>query len=376
MSRIVMLLGRSTGGIGTHVSQLVADLRAQGEDVEIVTDPLTRDRFGLVDAHPWWPDPRDPKAAVRGLRRLRALAAQADVVHAHGHQAGLVGFAAVAGRRRPRLIVSLHNAVLERGGAWRAANAAQRLVASRAALVTGASTDLVREATAHGARWAELAPVPSPRVPDLLADPVLSGRERDEARAGLLADLGEQPGPDVAPGARLVVTISRIAPQKRLGDLLDAAAELTGPAAPFVWVVIGDGVPELAATYRERIAAEGLPVRLIGAVPDPSRWLRAADVFALTSTWEARALVVQEAMAAGVPVVSTDAGGLHDLVDGVGELVRVGDPAGLAARVGALLADPERRAALREAGRARAATWPDGNDTARQWRRWYEQARG
>ena len=78
----------------------------------------------------------------------------------------------------------------------------------------------------------------------------------------------------------------------------------------------------------------------MGARTDVSDWLRAADVFVLTSRWEARALVVQEAMAAGLPVVVTRTGGLPELVGDAGSLVAVGDPAAVAAEVDRLLADP------------------------------------
>ena len=98
---------------------------------------------------------------------------------------------------------------------------------------------------------------------------------------------------------------------------------------------------------------------------------RAADVFVLTSIWEARALVVQEAMAAGAPVVATDTGGLPDLVQGVGALVPVGDAAAVAAAVAHYLSDPAARHTASVAGRKRAASWDDGKATASRWREWY-----
>jgi glycosyltransferase involved in cell wall biosynthesis len=90
-------------------------------------------------------------------------------------------------------------------------------------------------------------------------------------------------------------------------------------------------------------------------------------VFVLTSRWEARALVVQEAMAAALPVVATSTGGLPDLVGDTGSLVAVGDSGAVAAEVDRLLADPVER--LRQGGRARAraASWPTPDDEARRW---------
>src|SRR5687768_2236840 len=113
-----MLVGRSTGGIGTHAVDLAERLREAGDDVVFVTDPLTAERFGLADARPWWPS--GGRAAVaRNLRRLRALVASADVVHAHGHQAGALATLVAWGTGAP-VVVSQHNAVLATGRVRRA----------------------------------------------------------------------------------------------------------------------------------------------------------------------------------------------------------------------------------------------------------------
>jgi len=95
--------------------------------------------------------------------------------------------------------------------------------------------------------------------------------------------------------------------------------------------------------------------------------LRAAEVFVLPSEWEARALVVQEAMAAGTPVVATDVGGLHDLVAGTGLLVIPGDPEAIVEATDRVLSDPDLRADLALRGRRVAETLPDGRDTATRW---------
>jgi glycosyltransferase involved in cell wall biosynthesis len=362
--RVVMLVGRSTGGIGTHVVDLTASLRSLGDEVHVVTDPLTADRFGVPDARPWWPDPRHPWRACADAGRMRRALRGADVVHAHGHQAGLVAVLVSRGLRpRPTVVVSLHNAVLHGTGPRGVAlTAVERLVARNADLVTGASTDLVHRARQLGARRSELAPVPSPRVPALLAMDPPDDAERARLEASVLESAG------LHRGGALVVTVSRVAPQKDLTTLLDAADELV---TPVTWCVIGDGDRDLAERLEREIDERRLPVHLVGPVTDPGPWLRAAAVLVLTSRWEARALVVQEALAAGTPVVATDTGGLRDLLDGVGRLVPVGAAADVAEAVDDLLADPSSHAAARLAGRERARSWDDAEATARRWRRWY-----
>jgi glycosyltransferase involved in cell wall biosynthesis len=369
-----MLLGPSTGGIGTHVAQLSADLRERGVDVIVVTHPLTAEHFDLGPVQICWPGSAGTVRAVRDFRQLRRLAATADIVHAHGHQGGLLATLCTLGLpEAPKIIVSQHNAVLEGSGRRVLKRLSQRWVARRADLVTGASSDLVNEALAFGAGRAELAEVPSPRVPQLLARQPADAAARVRIRQALLsslegdlADLVDQP--DVA--VPLVLTISRIAPQKNLPVLLEAAARLRQAST---WVVVGEGDPQLLAQLRLQGSALAAPVHFVGSSGKIDQWLRAAEVFVLPSEWEARALVVQEAMAAGTPVVVTDVGGLHDLVAGTGLLVPPGDPEALAKATDRVLADPGLRDELAVSGRKAATGLPDGSDTASRWLAWYSE---
>ena len=371
--RIVMLLAKSTGGIGIHVDALTRELRRLGHQVVIATDTLTADTFGW-DAELLWPN--NPGGMPGAARHLRHLARGADVVHAHGHQAGTLAALALTGlgrRDRPALVVSLHNAVL--GGRRRqvAGRLTARPFARVAQLVTGASSALVEQARAWGAGWAELAPVPSPRVPALLAAPVLDLDERRARAADLLADQRIPAAPD----ADLVVTVARIAPQKDLPTLVAAAAmdrEAGGPTDR-VWVVVGGGDEALRAELEHQAREQGAPVHFVGAQSDPSEWLQAASLFVLTSHWEARALVVQEARAAGTPVIARDTGGLRDLVDGVGTLVAGADPVDWAAAVGEVIEGRGVWHTQSEAGRERAATWDDDAGNATRWVSLYARAR-
>ncbi|MGO4598663.1 glycosyltransferase family 4 protein [Terrabacter sp. 2RAF25] len=372
--RVLMVVGRAAGGVGAHVDDLVAGLRAEGQDVQVVTAPSTADTFGWDDAHRLWPVRSGVRAPLGLLdwHRIMRLAGTVDVVHAHGHQAAVVAALAVArARPRPRLVVSLHNdlppATGTIGSRLKAgvARGVIRWALRRADLATGASDDLVVLAESLGARRAVLAHVAAANVSGLVA----AERLAPDERARLLTDAG------VPPDRPVVLTVSRIAPQKDLATLV-AACELSAAAAS--WVVVGDGdkallrrLEEEADGIREQGGAAGAEARarvhFVGARNDVPSWLRVADVFVLTSRWEARALVVQEAMAAGVPVVATRTGGLPGLVEGTGVLVPVGDPAATAAGVDSLLADPAQRARTGAAGRALAASWESPRDEARRW---------
>jgi glycosyltransferase involved in cell wall biosynthesis len=120
--------------------------------------------------------------------------------------------------------------------------------------------------------------------------------------------------------------------------------------------IVGDG-PE-----RERVEDElaryslDRRVRLLGERGDVPELLADADVFLLASRSEGLPLSVIEAMAAGLPVVASDVGGLRELVrDGeTGTLVPPGDPAALANALRPLVADRELRRCFGSAGRERA----------------------
>ena len=330
--RIAQVLTSSTGGIGRHVASLAPRLAARGHRVRVFCPPVTATTHELAAAG----------ADVRTLANLVGGGVRgADVVHAHGYKAAALSWP-VARLARAPLVVSWHNAVLPDHPARGRARLLQRLVARGADLTLGASADLVADARRLGARHAELLPVAAPPVP-------LARLSRTATRAAL----------GVGPDEILVLTVARLAPQKNLGLVLDvAAALLDHPGLRFA--VAGEG-PERAA-LAARVAAERLPVTLLGHRDDLGSLLAAADLALLTSAWEARALVAQEALLAGLPLVSTAVGGVPDLVGEAAVLVPPDDAPATARAVRALADDPTERARLAVAGRRRADGWPTEDD--------------
>ncbi|MGY1728496.1 glycosyltransferase family 4 protein [Geodermatophilus sp. SYSU D01062] len=352
--RVAEVLATSTGGVGTHLRSVLPALAAAGARVTVCGPAATDALFGFSAAAGFTPVEisagLDPLADTRAVLALRRATAGADLVHAHGLRAGLVAAAAVrTGPRRP-LVVTLHNALPERSGPLRRVLAAAERATVRAAdVVLAASGDLADNARRLGARDVRVAPVSAPALPP-------ARRTRDEVRAGL----------GLADGRPLVLAVGRLHPQKGYDVLLDAAAALTRGAArdpaPLVSIA-GDG--PLEAELSARIAAQRLPVTLLGRRDDVADLLAAADLVVLPSRWEARSLTAQEALRAGTPLVATRTGGLPELLGDGAVLVPPGDAAALAGAVTDLLADPARAAALAQAGRAQAAGWPDEAATAR-----------
>lgn len=352
--RVLLVLATSEGGIGRHVYSVATGLVERGVPIAVAGPESTDRVFGFRAAGvPFEPveiatTPR-PAADLVAARRVRRLATGADVVHAHGLRAGLVAGLALAGpgrAARPPLIVTWHNAVLAGGVRRHVLAGLERAVARFATVTLGASSDLVDRARQLGARDARPGPVAAPPLPP-------AERDRDAVRAGLAA--GDRP---------LVLAVGRLAPQKSYPLLLAAARHWTGRDPRPLVVIAGEG-PERPALEAE-IDAGGLPVRLLGHRSDVADLLAAADLVVLTSRWEARALIAQEALRAGRPLVATAVGGVPELVGSAAALVPYGDPDALAAAVSRLLDDPAEAARLAEAGPVRAATWPSEADTVDQ----------
>ncbi len=146
----------------------------------------------------------------------------------------------------------------------------------------------------------------------------------------------------------LVVACGRLVPVKRFADLVEAFARVAPPNAQLT--ILGDG-PDRAA-IESAIERHGLGrrVHLPGHVADPSMWYRRASCLAITSESESFGLTAAEALAHGVPVVSTDCGGPPEILGQgrYGRIVPVGDIAALAEALTATLrafGDPTERQA-------------------------------
>jgi glycosyltransferase involved in cell wall biosynthesis len=159
------------------------------------------------------------------------------------------------------------------------------------------------------------------------------------------------------PSAPVAVYTGRLVSYKGLPSLLRAWRNV--PSACLV--LVGEGGGDLHACeqeLREFVAAEGLQarVRFAGPVERVDDWLRAADLYVFPTEDEAFGLALVEAMACGLPCVTTRIGGLRDfVVDEVNAVaVPTRDEVALAAACGSLLASEGRRATLGAAARRTA----------------------
>lgn len=277
---------------------------------------------------------RRPFDALRRIVRCAALLRRlrADVLHVNefGWNLDIVLGAALA---RVPVVLHVHNPLtVDRQNL-------DRLVADRVLFVSEAH----RRSTGHPERIAGETGV--------LYNPVEI--ERFESGTPIRPELG------LASSDVVIATVCQITPNKALDVLLDVARALV-PKWPGLRFVIAGRTGRGYEEYAERIYAEagdpalGGSVRFIGSRSDVPDVLASADIFFLPTRGETFGMVVAEAMAASLPVVTTRVGGIREIVRSPAEgwVLEPDDVPGFIAALDALIGDPERRTAMGAAARA------------------------
>ena len=357
--RILQVSGSAVGGVRTHLADCARILAADGHDVIVEAPAVVLDGLDLAPARAEALEigARPSLGDSRVVARLRRLGHRAHTVHAHGLRAGALAALALGRRRRgrTRLVVTLHNLTVGGRLTTLVGERLERLVASRADLVLAVSPDLAERARGLGAARVELAVIPAP-VPHPSSEPTSSGSTAPE---------------DVWPqeGAR-ILTVARLAPQKGLSLLLDVAAALSlkveaGRLPAFTWALAGDGPGREEAA--ERIAAEHLPVTLLGRRSDVPSLMETADAVVQTSLWEGQPLTIQEALRAGAAIVATDVGGTAVTARG-GAILVAPEAQAIAGALTELLTGPQARSRAQQNAREAARKLPGHDDLAAQLR--------
>ncbi len=325
--------------------------------------PLIRPISPANDLRAFW-------RIYQALRRVRP-----DIVHTHMAKAGALGrLAAVVynwtrgSSRRARLVHTYHGHVFEGyfgSPSTRVFLAVERWLANRSDALIAISPqvrhDLIDTYHISDDRHVRLIPLGFDLTP-LLA---INDSDRRQARTAL----------DIPDGTRVVTTVGRLTAIKQHSLFLDAAAQIARGAAPVVFLIVGDGELRgaLEAHARDRGLAEA--VRFLGWRGDLATIYGATDVFMLTSRNEGTPVALIEAMASGVASVSTDVGGVRDVItsDAAGARVPFGDPAALAMAVERYLADPSHRSSTGRVARAAVAEAFDSRRLVSDIRGLYER---
>ncbi len=369
MTRVLELSAQAAGGVRAHIRQVSQLLAKDGHQVLLAgpSNVISPADGAVSGACPrtYQIDigARPSGADLKALRQLKQLAATAQVIHAHGLRAGALAVLAVKrlpAAKRPRVVVTLHNLPVGSAPTRLVGKALHLVVVKGADYVLTVSPDLLEKAKQLGLKAGEIAVVPAPArgCMDHAAQPEISQDSAQSLDAGSGVDSGSGYGAssdtdyDAAP---CLLTIARLAPQKGLDLLLEAATLIKQRGIDFTWLVAGDG--PLKAQLNQQIDDAALPVKLLGRREDIGALLSQADVVVQTSYWEGQPLTLREAMQAGRAIVATDVGGSAYTLAGCGQLVE--PQAGpLADAVVAVISDPKRRETLEAASRAAVAKIP------------------
>jgi glycosyltransferase involved in cell wall biosynthesis len=283
-----------------------------------------------------------PESGSWTLRLRRLLAAEPfDVLHVHSPMVAALARTVVPTlpkRVRPRLLYTEHNS-------WPSYTPVTRLLNAATYPMDEAQFAVSQEV------WSSVPQRLRRRLEvvvhgiDVPATRALRA-ERDQVRRELAVPVG----------TTVVGTVANYRREKAYPDLLAAARQVLDERPDVLFVAVGQGplADEIAAEHRR--LGLGDRFRLLGYRPDAVRVLAGCDLFALSSHFEGLPVALMEALAVGLPVVSTAVGGIPDAVTAGehGLLVPPGRPDRLAATIVTLVADPHTRARMSTAALDRA----------------------
>jgi glycosyltransferase involved in cell wall biosynthesis len=348
---VEQLLAPVPGGTGRYTRELAAALAATAPPDWVVSSAVARRGDPSAAMIPGVDGPKvlplQPKALTYAWERGWPLWPGGDSVHAP------TPLAPATARRGKGLVVTVHDTVpwthpetlTKRGANW------HRKVIGRATYQAGAivvpSRAVAAELTQHAPGTARVHVIP-PGVTAALAAPTdQDATFRIRSRLGL---------PE-----RYLLAVGTVEPRKGLDVLVDA---LTRPNAPDLPLVVA-GQPGWGGINLHDIArSRGLPqerLTVLGKVTDTELAvvLHGAAAFVMPSLAEGFGLPLLEAMAAGVPVVHSDAPALVEVAGGTGVLARRQDPVALSKALRSVFEDATRTEAKVANARLRAAnyTW-------------------
>lgn len=362
------------GGSGAVATELGIALAARGHDVHFITyqqpfrlpGPLPRIWFHEVEVNRYplfeYP-PYDLALAVRMHEVVRDQGL--DVLHCHyaiphATSAWIAREMLRAGGDDVPVMTTLHGTDITIVGQDPSFHAITKFSIERSDVTTAVSEFLRRETLAtFGCSTCDVAVVPN------FIDPALYDRAKHPPALSWL----------VPRGRKVIMHVSNMRAVKRVRDVVQVFARITAEV-PSVLFMVGDGPERLDAEREARELGVERSVHFLGKLEAVAPLLAGADLFLLPSENESFGLSALEALASGVPVVASRAGGIPEVVtDGVtGALCAVGDVEGMARAGVAILADRERWQAMSDAGAADAHARFSEQAVVSQYEALYERA--
>jgi glycosyltransferase involved in cell wall biosynthesis len=282
---------------------------------------------------------RDAAALVR-MTRIFAKE-RPDVVHAHTYKAGVL--ASMAGRIAgvPAVLFTPHGHIFSRG-------------ASIPGVPGGLKLELLRWITRAAQGCADrITALSDPDLEQQVSLNLSPASKYVVVRNGIDCDRFAGPRPRAFEGSPVIGSVGRFSEEKGYRHLLEAMVEVRRRLPGARLALVGYGA--LEGDLRSRTAGLGLDgIVTFAGERDSAEVIGAFDVYVQPSLYESQGLAILEAMAAGVPVVASDVGGVRDAVrdGGTGLLVPPADPGALAEAILRLAGDPALASRLAaEAGR-------------------------
>lgn len=264
------------------------------QDKGVLGDQVIKMGFPLKELHLMQKKGWDGNV-VRELSRI-IREEQIDLVHSHLYHANLYSRLA-AWRSGVPAVITVHNTYLKRK--WY-----RHLLNRFLAKVTGAIIAVSNDIKADIIKY--------DKVPEKLVHIIPNGIDLTRAVSTLsYADARQKLGLSV--DDFVLGTVGRLEEQKGQRHLVDAVGQLKAAGVSAKLLIIGDG--RLRQNLESQIQRLGIQdrVKLLGTRKDVADILKALDLFVMPSLWEGLSLAMLEAMAAGVPVVATDVGGVSQV---------------------------------------------------------------
>jgi N-acetyl-alpha-D-glucosaminyl L-malate synthase BshA len=361
----------TVGGSGAVAAELGKKLAERGHDVHVVSyrlpfrlgDLQDNIRFHEVDisSYPLFEYPPHDLALAAKMAEV-AREERLDLFHVHyAIPHAIAGFLAqkMLGDAAPRLATTLHGTDITIVGQDRSFFEITQFGIQVSDGVTAVSEFLKRMTLDEfGVGDKEIEVIPN------FVDLALFERGCAHQKPNAFAPSGE----------RILLHVSNFRPVKRVLDTV-RILERVNREVPSVLLLVGEGPERSSAQALARRLGVEDRVRFLGRHDSVEDLTKIADVFLLPSELESFGLSALEAMACGVPVVGSDAGGLPEVVKHTetGFLLPVGDIEGMATRTIEVLKDHEYWRAMSCAGRRRAEALFGADRIVSQYERFYER---
>jgi len=328
--RVVQVITRCVRGGAYQVVRALLDGLPAGEfeqtlicgpeaapEGAVVVDGLVREIRPFRDA-----------AALAALARMFARQ-RPDLVHAHTYKAGVL--ASLAGRLAgvPAVVFTPHGHIFSKG-------------AGIPGVPGGLTLELLRGLTRSAQGCADrITALSEPDRDQQVALRLSPASKYVVVRNGIDCARFARPRDREFPGAPVIGAVGRFSAEKGHRHLVEAMTQVRRRLPEARLVLVGYGA--LEAELRGLTSRRGLDGGVTFAGErDSAGVLPSFDVFVQPSLYESQGIAILEAMAAGVPVVATDVGGIRDVVrDGeTGLLAAAADPASLAEAILRMAGDP------------------------------------